>query len=94
MNIVISGLGIIGGSMAKAIKKYTDNYVCGINRSRGPLEKALACGAIDEAADESILERADMLILGTYPDAAVAFVDKNRSRIKKGCIVVDTCEIK
>lgn len=94
MNIVVSGLGIIGGSMAKAIKKYTDNYVCGINRSRGPLEKALACGAIDEAADESILERADMLILGTYPDAAVAFVDKNRSRIKKGCIVVDTCGIK
>lgn len=94
MNIVVSGLGIIGGSMAKAIKKYTDNYVYGINRSSAPLQKALACGAIDEAADVSVLEKADMLILGTYPDAAVDFVEKNKLIIKKGCIVMDTCGIK
>ncbi len=94
MNIVISGLGIIGGSMAKAIKKYTDNYVYGINRSREPLDKALACGAVDEAGNEETLRIADMLILGIYPDAAVDFVRKNKDRIKKGCIVIDTCGIK
>ncbi len=48
MKIAVVGLGIIGGSYCKAIKKYTDHYVIGINRSPLPLEKALKCGAIDK----------------------------------------------
>ena len=47
MKIAVVGLGIIGGSYCKAIKKYTDRYVIGINRSPLPLEKAYNCGAID-----------------------------------------------
>ncbi|MDD6488802.1 MAG: prephenate dehydrogenase, partial [Clostridia bacterium] len=70
MNVVIVGLGIIGGSMAKAIAKYTDNYIIGINRSREPLEKALACGAINEIGTVDDLKRADLIILGTYPEVA------------------------
>lgn len=34
MNIAVIGLGIIGGSFCKAIKKYTDNFVIGINRTQ------------------------------------------------------------
>ena len=94
MNIVVAGLGIIGGSLAKALKKYTDHRIIGINRSREPLEKALACGAIDEAGDNSSLRTADMLILGMYPDAAGKFVSDNADKINKGCIVTDTCGIK
>ena len=94
MKIVIAGLGIIGGSIAKALKKYTDHTVIGINRSRTPVEKALECGAIDEAGNIDSLRTADMLILGTYPDAAVSFVRDNAQYINKSCIVVDTCGIK
>ena len=43
MNIIISGLGIIGGSFAKALAKYTDHHIIGINRSEKPLQDALAC---------------------------------------------------
>lgn len=94
MNIVIAGLGIIGGSFAKAIKKYTNHRVIGINRSKAPLEKALACGAIDEIGDVQSLGSADLLILGIYPAAAVEFIEKNGRYIKKGCIVTDTSGIK
>lgn len=94
MNIVIAGLGIIGGSFAKAIKKYTSHRVTGINRSKAPLEKALACGAIDEIGDVQSLGSADLLILGIYPAAAVEFIEKNGRYIKKGCIVTDTSGIK
>ncbi len=94
MKIAIAGLGIIGGSMAKAIKKYTDHYVYGINRSPAPLQKALACGAIDEIASPECLVDTDLLILGTYPEAAVEFVRKNAHKIKKNSIVIDTCGIK
>lgn len=94
MKIVIAGLGIIGGSIAKALKKYTDHTVIGINRSSAPIEKALACGAIDAAGSVEALKTADMLILGTYPDAAVSFVRENAPLINKSCIVADTCGIK
>ncbi len=94
MNVVVAGLGIIGGSMAKAIKKYTDSYIYGINRSKAPLQKALYCGAIDEIADVSALEKADLLILGMYPEAAVHFVRENADKINKDCIVIDTSGIK
>ena len=94
MKIVISGLGIIGGSFAKALKKYTDNSIIGINRSRQPLEAALQCGAFDEIGDASSLEDADMLILGTFPRAAVDFVRANAERIPSKCLVIDSCGIK
>ena len=94
MNIVVAGLGIIGGSLAKAIKKYTDNYVYGMNRSHEPLEKALECGAVDAKGDQEVLGKADILILGLYPEAAVEFVRKNGMYINKDCVVVDTSGIK
>lgn len=94
MNIVISGLGIIGGSFAKAIKKYTDHYIIGINRSPQPLEEALSCGAIDEIGSPESLKKADILILGTFPEAAVKFVRDNADLIPKSCIVIDSSGIK
>ena len=94
MKIVVAGLGIIGGSMAKAIKKYTDCYVYGMNRSPEPLKQALECGAIDEIGSKDILSEADILILGIYPQAAVEFVRRHASEINKDCVVIDTSGIK
>ena len=48
MNIVVIGLGIIGGSFAKALKKYTNHNIIGINRTRSVLERAYEEKAIDE----------------------------------------------
>ena len=94
MKIAVVGLGIIGGSYCKAIKKYTDHYVIGINRSPLPLEKALKCGAIDKIGSADDLSDIDMVILGVYPGAAVDFIRKNGDKIKKGAIVTDTSGIK
>ena len=54
----------------------------------------MECGAIDEIGTPEVLEKADMLILGMYPEAAVAFVRENAGRINRDCVVVDTCGIK
>ncbi|MCR5653474.1 MAG: NAD(P)-binding domain-containing protein, partial [Ruminococcus sp.] len=72
MNIAIVGLGIIGGSFAKALKKYTDHRVIGINRTQSVLERALKEKAIDEIGNEHSLNDADIVILALYPQAAVA----------------------
>ena len=51
MKICIAGLGLIGGSMALALKR-AGYEVSGWNRSPAPLKYALENNVIDEAADE------------------------------------------
>ncbi|HHZ05174.1 MAG TPA: prephenate dehydrogenase [Clostridiales bacterium] len=94
MNVVIVGMGIIGGSFAKAIKKYTNHTVIGINRSEAPLNEALAVGAIDKIGTELDLENADLIILCTFPNAAINFIKENAVYIKKHCVVTDAAGIK
>ncbi len=94
MRIAVVGMGIIGGSFCKAIKKHTDHYVIGINRTKSTLEKALSDGAIDEIGDEKSLSSADIIILALYPNAAVGYVERYGGYIKKGAIVTDSAGIK
>lgn len=94
MNIAVIGLGIIGGSFCKAIKKYTDHHVIGINRTAATAEKALKEGAIDEIGTHESLGKADLVILAMYPQAVVDYVAKYGEYIKKGAVVTDVSGIK
>ena len=94
MNIAVIGLGIIGGSFAKALKKYTNHHVTGINRTRSVLQQAYKEKAIDEIGDENSLKKADLVILALYPQAAVDYVKEYGGYIKKGAIVTDSSGIK
>ena len=94
MIIAVVGLGIIGGSFAKAIKKYTNHYVIGLNRTKETLNRAFAEGAVDEAGDKESLKKADLVILCLYPAAAVEFTQKYGEYFKKGAVVTDSSGIK
>ncbi len=94
MNIAVIGLGIIGGSFCKAIKKYTDHHVIGINRTVETAQKALSVGAIDEIGTPESLSKADLVILTMYPQADIDFINENGHHIKKGAIVTDASGIK
>lgn len=94
MNIAIVGMGIIGGSFAKALKQYTNHHIIGINRTQSTLKKAFDIHAIDEMGDEKSLLKADIIILAVYPKAAVEFIKNNVHYIKKGAIVTDSSGIK
>ena len=94
MTIAVVGLGLIGGSYAKAIKKYTDHFVIGINRTRSTLEKALSDHAIDKIGDENDLKNADIIILSMYPALCIEYIEKYGEYIKKDCIVTDASGIK
>ena len=74
MLIVVAGLGLEGGSMAKALKKYTDNTVYGWNRTASVAQRALADGAIDGIADDSVLAQCDLLIPVLYPEATIDYL--------------------
>ncbi len=95
MNILIAGLGLIGASFAKALKKYTDHHILGYNRTRSTAERALKDGVIDETGSlEDLLPKADLTIVNYYAEAIVPFIKDNRNLFKKGSIVIDSCGIK
>lgn len=94
MNIAVVGLGLIGGSFCKAIKKRTFHKVFGLDSNEETLNAALACGAIDEAITAERLGEANLTIICLYPEAIAEFVKSNADCFKKGSIVVDSCGIK
>lgn len=92
--IVLVGLGLIGGSLAKALKANTRHEVLGIDTDEASLLDACACGAVDRKATQTDLKEADILYLCVYPEAAVEFVRQYGKCLKPSCIVTDTCGIK
>lgn len=94
MKIAIVGLGLIGGSIAKAIKYNTEHTVYGYDTDRGVLLKAKLLGAIDEELTDDILPQCDMVILGIYPNDTIDYVVSHSDKFKKGAIVMDSCGVK
>lgn len=92
--VVVAGLGLLGGSMAKALKRYTDYTVYGWNRTRSVAEAALVDGAIDGIADDDVLARCDLLIPVLYPQATVAFLERVIPLMKRDAQVVDLVGVK
>ncbi|MCM1113938.1 MAG: prephenate dehydrogenase [Clostridium sp.] len=95
MNILIVGLGLIGASLAKAIKKNTAHYVMGWNRTSTIAQRALNDGVVDEIGElETLIPKADVTIINFYPKAIVPFILEHRNEFKKRSIVTDSCGIK
>lgn len=94
MKIAIVGLGLIGGSLAKAIKKNTEHSVYALDIDRETITAALSQEVIDGEITASELSRFDMVILGLYPEPTVKFCLDNIQSFKKGGVVIDTCGIK
>lgn len=94
MNIGIVGLGLIGGSIAKALKYNTDNTVCGTDIEKSVVLKAKLLGAIDKELDKNMLGECDMLIVALYPQATLDYIAENAHLFKKGAVVMDTCGVK
>lgn len=92
--VIVAGLGLIGGSMAKAIKKNTDCRVLGWNRNGETLEKALHEGAIDAVARDEDFSSCDMLIPAMYPAATEAFLRDKIPQMKRGALAVDLVGVK
>ncbi|MBR2371281.1 MAG: prephenate dehydrogenase/arogenate dehydrogenase family protein [Clostridia bacterium] len=94
MNICIAGLGLIGGSFAKAISQRTNHFCMGIDTNANSCKKALDDGAIKQIISPQQLSLADLVILALQPKTLVQFFKTNAKYIKKGAIVFDTCGVK
>ena len=94
MNIGIIGLGLMGGSLAKAISFGTEHTVWGTNRSREAIQKALFVGAIQKELTKEDLKECDLVIVSLYPEATIDYIKENAKLFKKGAIVMDISGVK
>lgn len=92
MNIAIAGLGLIGGSFAKALKQRTAHIVTGTDVSPLVMRQALEEGAIDAECDG--FSGVDILLVALYPADAVEFIRQHVAELVPGAIVVDLCGVK
>ena len=93
MTVGIVGLGLIGGSFAKAYHEAGET-VLACNRTEDTLRFAMLSGAVDGELTEENIGSCDLVIIAVFPEAAEAFLKRMAPHIGKKPIVIDACGTK
>ncbi len=93
MKIGIVGLGLIGGSFAKAYKK-AGFSVLGYDAKETVTEFAIICGTLDGELTAENAHQCSLILLATYPGAAIEWLRENAPNISKTTLVIDCCGTK
>ncbi len=93
MTVGIVGLGLIGGSTARAYKS-SSHTVFGADTDKGTLGYALLSGIIDEELTRENINSCDVIFIALYPKAAEEYLEKNAPFIKNDALVFDLCGTK
>lgn len=92
MKIAIVGLGLIGGSLLKAISKKTKYQCYGYNRTQTVLKQAQPY--LHGHLQQENIKEMDIIFVCLTPCVAMDWIIDNQNNFKKGCIVADICGIK
>lgn len=94
--IGIIGLGLIGGSLAMAVKKKYGSRIFAVDRNKEILSSALERKIIDGYFDngEEFLGSCDIVIIALYPQSIIDFIVSNMKFFKRNSIIMDTAGIK
>jgi len=94
MRVGVIGLGLIGGSMAKAYMRDPRWQVYGANRSRSIVEFAILAQAIHGELTDEILPTLDLLFLASFPQGVIDQLKAVAPKLSKKCVVVDLAGVK
>jgi prephenate dehydrogenase len=99
--VAIVGLGLMGGSLAAALRSHENAEVgpasiIGVARRASSIETALARGWIDWGTSDPLhaVQRADVVVLATPVRTAVALLRELGPHLRTGCVVTDLCSTK
>ena len=94
--IVIIGLGLIGGSLAMALRGFEDYEIVGVDVSQPTLRFAAEHGVADRVTEDAagVLPEADVAVLALHPRGIVRFLAEHRDRFRPGALVTDVCGVK
>lgn len=94
MIIGVAGLGLIGGSLARALTESGKHEVYGFDINKSSILAAKLVGAIKDELTEENIENCEMIIVALYPHDTVDFVLKHAEKIRKEAIVIDCGGVK
>lgn len=93
MTVGIVGLGLIGGSLAKAYHE-AGHRVLAYDIDSSVTAFAQMANAVDEALSEENIAQCDLLLLAVYPQAAIDYLAQYAALLRKDAVVVDCCGTK
>ena len=93
MKVGVLGLGLIGGSLARAYKK-AGHTVLAFDRDANMLAFAELAEAVDAPLNTESIASCDLILLAVYSDASASWLEANGEYIHKDALVIDCCGIK
>lgn len=93
MTVGILGLGLIGGSLARAYA-IAGHTVYVKNRDESMLSFAILSGAAHGKLDETTIPKCELILLAIYPGGSASWLEENAHLISKDALVIDCCGIK
>lgn len=93
MKVGILGLGLIGGSLARAYA-LEGHTVYAIQRNESMLSFAMLAGAVHGRLNEETIPECDLILLAIYPDGSASWLERNAHLISRDALVIDCCGIK
>ena len=94
LTVAVAGLGLIGGSLCRALKEYTGHQVLGLDADADTARQALGSGAVDEMIGADGLKRADVVFVCLHPEATIRFLTEHAADLRPGSIAADVCGVK
>lgn len=96
LNILIVGLGLIGGSYAMGLHK-KGYKVSAIDVNEDSIKYALENNIIDNGStdiDESLISSADLVVFALYPHVFLDWIKNNQHLFKSGAVITDVTGVK
>lgn len=92
--VIVIGLGLIGGSLAKDFKTHFNCEVCGIDINLAHKQQALTLGIIDKVATENDYKEADVVVVSVPVNNIVTIVKEVLYKVKEDTLVFDVGSVK
>ena len=94
--VLIVGLGLLGGSYARALKRF-GFHISAITLDQSSIDYAIGEGIIDKGSidlDERMIGEADLVIFALYPHVFVDWIERNQGLLKSGALITDVTGVK
>lgn len=94
MTVGIVGLGLIGGSFAKAYSEHDEHRVFAYDINDKVMKDAFDMKIIEGELNESSIPNCDLILLALYPQASIDYLKANAQHISSTTMVIDCCGVK
>lgn len=93
MKVGILGLGLIGGSLARAYA-LEGHSIYAAEQNESMLSFAMLAGAVHGKLNETTIPECDLILLAIYPDGSASWLEKHAHLVSPDALVIDCCGIK